>query len=232
MKFPWKALAWILLHSINASLAQVGLVLSPAEFTASLNNEEVNYTCSVSPSTLEIDVISRSVDGDQVSGSLPNRGITFIKESGAGILRIQAREENDNITIRCIVVPTSGDPPVIRSEPALLRVQGLLSAPPDLEVMVSDSSPSFNSLSWSAPFTLDITNQEPDITGYRVCSNYSATSTCAMTDSTSYEFLNVRLPVEYLVTAINAVGESNASIISHPACDPSAGEFRGWGQNR
>ncbi len=69
-------------------------------------------------------------------------------------------------------------------------------------------------LTWTPPFTLNITDLDPDIT-YRVCNN--DTNTCVYTADTSYIFPTTCFPVEYSVSACNPVGCSeNATIISLP----------------
>ncbi len=68
-------------------------------------------------------------------------------------------------------------------------------------------------LTWTPPFTLDITDLDPDIT-YRVCNN--DTNTCVDTADTSYIFLtsNTKFSVKFLVSACNPVGCSDNSTIT------------------
>ena len=77
-------------------------------------------------------------------------------------------------------------------------------------------------LFWEAPETLDITDIEPDISNYRICTNLSGV--CIDTTDLEHVFPNVRIPIEFSVTAINVVGESNASIAIWEPCDPTTGK--------
>ena len=74
-------------------------------------------------------------------------------------------------------------------------------------------------LLWEAPESLDITDIEPDISNYRICTNLSGV--CINTTELEHVFPNVRIPIEFSVTAINIVGESNASVAIYEPCDPS-----------
>ncbi len=57
-------------------------------------------------------------------------------------------------------------------------------------------------LTWTPPFTLDITDVDPDIT-YRVCND--STDTCMDTADTSVLFETMCDPVEYYISACNPV---------------------------
>ena len=76
-------------------------------------------------------------------------------------------------------------------------------------------------LFWEAPESLDITDIEPDISNYRICTNFSGV--CINTTELEYVFPDVRIPIEFSVTAINIVGESNASVTIQEPCDPTTG---------
>ena len=69
---------------------------------------------------------------------------------------------------------------------------------------------------------MDITDIEPDISNYRVCTNLSGV--CINTTELEHIFPNVRIPIEFSVTAINVVGESNATIAVYEPCDPTTGK--------
>ncbi len=83
----------------------------------------------------------------------------------------------------------------------LPRYSGLLNSPSDVSIEYHDISRI--TLTWTSPFTLDITELDNDIT-YRICDNY--TITCAESTITSHSFLTTHLPVEYSVSACNPVG--------------------------
>ncbi len=59
-------------------------------------------------------------------------------------------------------------------------------------------------LTWTPPFTLDITNVDPDITGYRVCKN--SANTCVDTTDTSVVLETMCDPVEHYISACNPMG--------------------------
>ena len=89
---------------------------------------------------------------------------------------------------------------------------GLLSPPPSLHIRYF-SDPYYHSLLWNAPFTLDLTNREPDITSYTVCNNL--TSNCVTTKQREYTFPNLCDPINFSITAHNVVGKGNASSITY-----------------
>ena len=86
---------------------------------------------------------------------------------------------------------------------------------------IADDDPSHKRLTWEAPASLNITDVEPDISGYRICTNL--TEVCTNTTELEYVFPNLRIPIQFSVTAVNLVGESNASVALHDSCDPSTG---------
>ncbi|KAL5517601.1 hypothetical protein EMCRGX_G003183 [Ephydatia muelleri] len=59
---------------------------------------------------------------------------------------------------------------VLISEPAYLTIQGLLDAPSNFSVNISNTSNTTFLLSWGAPFSLDVTDS-PDIFYYTLCAN-------------------------------------------------------------
>ena len=82
---------------------------------------------------------------------------------------------------------------------------------------------SHSRLFWETPESLNITDIDPDISNYRICTNLS--EVCINTTDLEYIFPNVRIPIEFSVTAINVVGESNASIAVYEPCDPTTGKM-------
>ena len=97
---------------------------------------------------------------------------------------------------------------------------GLLESPSNLTR--SEFNATHRQLTWSAPFTLDITDEDPDISGYSVCDN--VTGSCEMVTETEYTYLNLQVPVEFTVSALNVVGEGNASTVIHDPCNPDEGK--------
>lgn len=220
--------AVIVLQSFCTGLGQNAVVsISPSAFTAGLStnsSRRVTFTCTVSSNNTPIFAVNMLVDEMQDSPGLEDRGInSFRLDAFTANLTIEPRIENNKTVISCLATLASG---AVFSAPLTFLVQGILSAPPDLEVITIDSRPNFKRLSWQPPYTLDITNVEQDITGYRVCFSFSATEVCVLTEDTSYDFLSVRLPLEFLVTSINVVGESDASRVLHQACEADTGICR------
>ena len=138
-------------------------------------------------------------------------------------LTIDTLAINNDTELLCQAVFGTGADSVVRTTETLyFRVQGVLSPPTELQI--DDSSSSLQRLSWTPPFTLDITGQDPDITGYEVC-YFSEPPICTTVEEPQFDFLNINLPLTFAVRAINVVGESNSSNFSRPACsqDPSLG---------
>ena len=97
---------------------------------------------------------------------------------------------------------------------------GILDPPINLTIV--NQGASLIILFWKAPESLDITDIEPDISNYRVCTNLSGV--CINTTDLEHFFPNVRISIEFSVTAINVVGESNASTVVYEPCDPTTGK--------
>lgn len=84
---------------------------------------------------------------------------------------------------------------------------GLLH-PPTLNEPIEYNS-SHQMFTWTGPFSLDITDLDPDIT-YRVCNN--ATSICVDTTDNSHVFPTLHSSTNYSVSACNPVGCSEKSV--------------------
>ena len=93
---------------------------------------------------------------------------------------------------------------------------------PPINLTIVNQGASLSRLFWEAPESLDITDIEPDISNYRVSTNLSGA--CINTTELEHVFPNVRITIEFSVTAINVVGESNASIAIYEPCDPTTGK--------
>ena len=94
---------------------------------------------------------------------------------------------------------------------------------PPINFTIVDQGTSYSRLFWEAPESLDITDIEPDISNYRICTNLSGV--CINTTELEHVFPNVRITIEFSVTAINVVGESDASITIYEPCDPTTGKM-------
>ena len=187
------------------------------------------------------------VDNIVLSGMnrLIDRGITFsepVEESPGSFqsnLTMPATPENDGSVVQCLALVVVGTNMI--SPNATYRVQGMgkkfpyisipiiqrqsfstgiLDPPSNLTIVTQGAS--HRRLFWEAPESLDITDIEPDISNYRICTNFSGV--CINTTELEYIFPNVRITIEFSVTAINVVGESNASIAIYEPCDPTTGK--------
>ena len=81
---------------------------------------------------------------------------------------------------------------------------------PPINLTIVNQGASHSRLFWEAPEALNLTDIEPDISTYRICANLSGV--CINTTELEHVFPNVRVSIEFSVTAINIVGESDASV--------------------
>ncbi len=88
---------------------------------------------------------------------------------------------------------------------------GVLDSPTIVEV--DDASDSHITISWTPPFTVDITNLDPDIT---YCVYNNSNTPCVTTTDTSYTFEAQCSPVMYYVSACNPVGCSDNATVIYP----------------
>ena len=138
-------------------------------------------------------------------------------------LTILRSNTNRNTTIACIATAISPTGIVVgfTSEPVLFKVQGLLDAPSNLMLSETDNQ-RMRRLSWEEPFSLDITDVDPDIECYNVCYSLvnvtAEKSQCLCVNQTEHTFLCVSVPLLFNVSPINVVGEGEASSILHDGC--------------
>ncbi len=211
---------FVILQWIGSSSAQ-SLTISPSGYNASEGAMDFTFTCT---STIEmINFITLEVEGVTLDIELEARGISISRTSSTtSTLTIEASLVNNNTTISCFAL--MGQVATF-SEDIVFLVQGLLP-PPDLLSFTHTPPSSSGVLSWSPPVSIDITDQDPDITGYRVCFNLTEEVTeCVVTEETSYEFPNLHLPLEFSVAALNVVGEGNASTLFQQACVQDTGMY-------
>lgn len=100
-------------------------------------------------------------------------------------------------------------------------VPGLLEAPSTEFAAVNESYLSFV---WTAPFTLDITYEEPDIQFYTLRESLTSSS-ANMTETGGYVFPNLAVAVDFSVSAWNVVGEGETASATHQPCTISAGVY-------
>ena len=76
-------------------------------------------------------------------------------------------------------------------------------------------------LVWSAPFTLDVSGVDPDVSTYTICSNITGYYTCSNTSGSGvmeYVFPRPFRYVEFRVSAVNGAGQgSESSVVYEPS---------------
>ena len=208
--------------------AQPTAVIAPrAGYNASLDPEaSFTFQCDVTGTNN----IQWLVDGEpSTTQEIRDRGInesntiSMDTDSFRRSLTILSSNTNKNTTIVCIIATISPTGIVIgfTSEPALFKVQGLLDAPSNLILSEADNR-HMRRLNWEEPFSLDITDVDPDIECYNVCYslvNVSAEkSQCTCVNQTEYTFLCVSVPLLFTMSAVNVVREGEATSILHDGC--------------
>lgn len=213
MTLWYSALSTVLFICSITAQDEATASIRPAIFVTGEGSGLRNFSCTLSASA-QISTIN-FLDG--------TTQLTTTRINDTGFISIDSVSENNNTEFICqIVILGESTIPVRLSPPALFLVQGVLSPPLDLEIVNVNSR--LRSLSWNPPFTLDITDQDPDISNYRVCFNLSSDAQdCTVTTMPLYRFLNIRLSLHFFVTAINIVGESAESNVLHQACDSDTG---------
>ena len=219
-----------IVFDISSIQAQVSVSISPQEdYIAPLDEHLlVQFNCTSTRPSIEWRVNNMV---PTVVSEVANRlGVvtSAVETIGSGMffssLRIQARNGSNNTSIQCRAIDTDSVMPVLNSNVVFLKIQGLLGPSPNLSLSDADDGLT-RVLSWGAPETLDITNVDPDIQCYQVCYNLTTDDlTCVNVNSSErreFIFLYVRVSLLFTVTAINVVGEGDASSIIHQpsGCD-------------
>ena len=218
-------LVFVFLDGISKAYSQVQL--TPLAFNASEGSNPVVFACSASLSgSIFFSANAVSVADQNVQ---QQRGITVtVVNASFSILTILPHLINDNLTITCFLGSSLGGVVFVD---ALLLVQGRLPAPPNLIIMEATQSPGLQELSWNPPFTLDLTDQDPDILGYRVCFTMPSvnadmeSSQCRITQALNYSFINVGLLLNFSVAALNPVGDGSSGVVVHQPCTDSEFSF-------
>ena len=208
-------------------------VITPSGYNASLKLE-ANFTfqCDVTGA----DRIQWLVD-DQFAElqTIKDRGIfeegLIIVDQATGSFKrnitILRKVINMNTTIICRADVSSGSD--VDSKAVLFQVQGLLESPPNLRLSEANDRCKRNTLNWDEPFSLDITNVEPDISHYKVCyslSNANKSQCKYINQMTKFTFPNVNIPLLFTVSAVNVVGEGNTSSLLHvDVCSNTTGWY-------
>ena len=216
-----------------------GIVAAPASRVATFNSHAV-FSCNGTGSVLfwYIDGlqednpvnVDRGIDADTLPGSVDG--------THNSTLSVPATLENNETVIQCVVFGSNGHE---ESPNVTLLIQGSYTATglpnsyaihflfldqlhtcsnislllgilaPPSELAIDHVNDYNQRLTWTPPFTLDITDVDPDIT-YSVCCN--VTVNCTSTTNPYYDFPTLCDPAEFTVTALNPVGESEPRSIA------------------
>ena len=98
---------------------------------------------------------------------------------------------------------------------------GPLAPPPNLTIVDNEADACSIKLVWSAPFTLDVSGVDPDISTYTICSNITGYYTCSNTSGSGvmeHVFPKLFCYVEFRVSAVNGVGQGNESLVDYKPC--------------
>lgn len=221
----------LLTHCTKQNWAQtVTAIIVPTKFIASLNSGAVTtFRCNVTGT----ESLVWSVDGVPSSNEeVADRGITttpvdIVDDTLTSTLSVPRSTVNDNATITCTALSLANNV-LLSSEPARFQVQGLLDPPPN--TALSEVNERFmRKLSWDKPFSLNITDVEPDINHYQVCYNFSVEIIqCLLVNETEFTFLNVHVSLMFSVSAVNVVGVGDASSIRHlsSSCNNTGGMLK------
>ena len=127
-------------------------------------------------------------------------------QSCQSVLKIPAIRFNQHITeIKCRAISFSENYWVDSVETAQFNVQGLLDQP-NL-ISYSNHNASHNLIEWQEPFSFNITDVEPDIENYTVCTNVTDEQ-CINTTATQFILLKYFVDILVNVTPWNIVGKS------------------------
>ena len=149
-------------------------------------------------------------------GIIENELIVVNATTGSlrGSISIERNITNKNTSIMCQAESISSAG--VSSEPVLFKVQELLDAPSNLMLSEADNQ-NMRRLSWDEPFSLDITDIEPDISHYKVCYSLvdAIKSQCILVNQTEFIFPYVNVPLHFIVSAVNVVGEGSVNSTFH-----------------
>ena len=203
----------------------VTAIISPLVYNAYLNSQEYGtFTCIARNGDATRWIIDGFTDtvpyirDTQLITVVPTELNTNCNNSQHSTLVIPAIPVNRHIAhIKCRAYITYGAFQQVESvETAQFNIQGLLNAPSN--ITFTSYNTTHNLIEWQEPETLDITNIEPDIENYTVCTNI--TGECVNTTTPYFILPKFFLDLQVNITAWNIVGESNSSAQLYiPTCN-------------
>eukprot|EP00731_Ephydatia_muelleri_P002900 Em0001g2900a len=144
------------------------VILSPqGNYTVFQSPNPAVFTCSGDGiiAVWTLNGTSSSVNGVTITPYDPTLGAVVPSH-----LSIIPNANYNNTQVACAVVTYLPTLRFLLSSPTLLIIQGLLGAPYDFSVAMSNTSNTTFLLSWRAPLSLDVTDS-PDIFYYTLCAN-------------------------------------------------------------
>ena len=157
---------------LKGKYSQLTAVITPQGYNASLDPEaSFTFQCDVTGTNniqWLIDGICSSRQENRNRGINEGNTVT-VDEATAKFRRslfIVRNIINMNTTITCVAIAllSTGSVSGITSEPVLFKVRGFLKAPSNL-MLSEGNNQCLRRLSWDRPFSLDIIDVNPDISG-------------------------------------------------------------------
>ncbi|KAL5517632.1 hypothetical protein EMCRGX_G003214 [Ephydatia muelleri] len=164
----------VLLNVASASATRSIVLKPPDNCTVFQNDTPANFSCNGNGFGTGA-VVSWTLNGTGYNIEHAQMGITYVIDPPTGdtvsshliIPSNSTINNNTQVVCRAADVTFSN---VLTSQPSNLTIQGLLQAPSNVSVKISNTSNLLFLLSWGAPFSLDVTDS-PDIFYYTLCTN-------------------------------------------------------------
>uniref|UniRef100_A0A1X7TVX0 Fibronectin type-III domain-containing protein n=1 Tax=Amphimedon queenslandica TaxID=400682 RepID=A0A1X7TVX0_AMPQE len=196
----------ILYYTLRIYDAITDITVQPVSINTTLNSTVV-FSCEAVANGLTVQVNNVSA----TDGPVINKGFSVTSSTSGGnrsaALQAIAYDHNNNTEVRCVAV-TYDPPQIVRSDTAILMIQGLLASVVDLDYTFINGSSVL--LTWTAPYTLD----NVPITGYYIVNglvNITTTNKSIILSATNPDpcILN-----NVSVSPINDVGIGSSNNIS------------------
>ena len=193
----------------------------PKDYNVSIGIANITYTCKKPSSSY--DNVYFGIGNSSVSDENFKYGNKIIEKSindTYSILILPLTSRYNNSVISCYNY--YGEYSISYGT---LRIQGRLSAPPELTISLPTNFTGYLEITWKGPFSLDLTDVDPDIKGYKVCIVLIFTNVdiiehweCYNVEVTMFHYPPVYIPLNISVTAVNIDGDGYLSSIILPAC--------------